>query len=54
MGNNREKSNIAIAILEKWPFIKGKKIISHFMVAIIFSSTVDYSVSVIKFINLPR
>ena len=25
MGNNREKSNIAIAILEKIPFLKGNK-----------------------------
>jgi hypothetical protein len=25
MGSNREKSNIAIAILEKLPFLKGKK-----------------------------
>ena len=30
MGINREKFNIAIAILEKLPFLKGKKIISHF------------------------
>ena len=30
MGSNREKSNIAIAILEKLPFLKGKKIISYF------------------------
>ena len=30
MGSNREKSNIAIAILEKLSFLKGKKIISHF------------------------
>ena len=30
MGSNREKCNIAIAILEKLPFLKGKKIISHF------------------------
>ena len=30
MGSNREKSNIAIAILERLPFLKGKKIISHF------------------------
>ena len=25
MGSNREKSNIAIAILDKWPFLKGNK-----------------------------
>jgi hypothetical protein len=25
MGSNREKSNIAIAILEKLPFLKGNK-----------------------------
>jgi len=25
MGSNREKSNIAIAILEKLPILKGKK-----------------------------
>ena len=31
MGSNREKSNIAIAILEKIPFLKGYKIISHFV-----------------------
>ena len=30
MGSNREKSNIAIAILEKLPFLKGNKKISHF------------------------
>ena len=30
MGSNREKSNIAIAIFEKLPFLKGKKNISHF------------------------
>ena len=30
MGSNREKSNIAIAILEKLPFLKVTKIISHF------------------------
>ena len=30
MGSNREKSNIAIAILEKLPFLKGNKIISCF------------------------
>ena len=30
MGSNREKFNIAIAILEKLPFLKGDKIISHF------------------------
>ena len=30
MGNNREKSNIAIAIMEKLPFLKGNKNISHF------------------------
>ena len=30
MGSHREKSNIAIAILEKLPFSKGTKIISHF------------------------
>ena len=30
MGSNREKSYIAIAILEKLPFLKGTKIISHF------------------------
>ena len=38
MRSNREKSNNAI--LEKLPFLKGTKIISHFMVAIIFSPTV--------------
>ena len=30
MGSNWEKCNIAIAILEKVPFLKGRKIISHF------------------------
>ena len=30
MGRNRENSNIAIAIFEILPFLKGKKIISHF------------------------
>ena len=30
IGSNRTKSNIAIAILEKLPFLKGKKNISHF------------------------
>jgi hypothetical protein len=41
MGSNREKSNIAIAILEKLPFIKGnKKLFRILMVAIIFSPTV--------------
>ena len=30
MGSNGEKSNIAIAILENLPFLKGNKIISHF------------------------
>ena len=30
MGSNKEKSNIAIAILEKIPFLKGKQIISYF------------------------
>ena len=30
MGSNREKSNIAIAILEKLPFQRVPKIISHF------------------------
>ena len=30
MGSNREKSNIAIEILEKLPFLNGKKNISHF------------------------
>ena len=30
MGSNREKSNIAVAILEKLPFLKGNKIISYF------------------------
>ena len=30
MESNREKYNIAIAILEKLPFLKGNKIISHF------------------------
>ena len=30
MEYNREKSNIAIAILKKLLFLKGKKIISHF------------------------
>ena len=30
MGSSREKSNIAFAILEKLPFLKGKKIISYF------------------------
>jgi hypothetical protein len=39
MGSNREKSNIAIAILEKLPFLKGNK--NYLMVAIIFSLTVD-------------
>ena len=29
MGSNKEKDNIAIAILEKLPFLKGKKNISH-------------------------
>ena len=29
MGSNGEKSNIAIAILEKGPFLKGTKNISH-------------------------
>ena len=36
MGSNREKSNIAIAILET----KGNKIFRILMVAIIFSPTV--------------
>ena len=36
----REKSNIAIVILEKLPFLKGnKKLFRIFKVAIIFSST---------------
>ena len=30
MGSNRDKSNIAIAILEKLPFLKGKKKKIHF------------------------
>ena len=30
MGCNREKSDIAITILKKLPFLKGNKIISHF------------------------
>ena len=30
MGSNREKSNIAIAILEKLSYLKGNKNISHF------------------------
>jgi hypothetical protein len=30
MGGNREKFNISIAILEKLPFWKGNKMISHF------------------------
>ena len=30
MGSYREKSKIAIAILTKLPFLKGKKILSHF------------------------
>ena len=30
MGSNREKYNIAIAILEKWSFRKGSKKNSHF------------------------
>ena len=30
MGSNKEKSNIAIAILEKLRFLKSKKTISHF------------------------
>ena len=29
MGSNGEKSNIAIAILKKLPFLKGNKIILH-------------------------
>ena len=33
MGSKREKSNIAIAILEKLPFLKGTK---NYLVAIIF------------------
>jgi hypothetical protein len=31
MGSNREKSNIAIRILEKWPFLKGTKNIFAFL-----------------------
>ena len=31
MGSNTEKSIIAIAILEKLPFLKGYNIISHFV-----------------------
>ena len=30
MGRNREKSNIAIAILEKIPFLKGNNNINYF------------------------
>ena len=30
MGSIREKSNIAIAIMEKLPFLQGNKNISHF------------------------
>ena len=30
MGSNREKSNIAVTILEKLTFLKGNKNISHF------------------------
>ena len=30
MGSNRENSNIAIATLEKLPFLRVTKIISHF------------------------
>ena len=37
----RTISNIAIAKLEELAFLKSKKIISHFMVAIIFSPTVN-------------
>ena len=41
MGNNKEKSNIAIAILKKLPFLKGNKnYFSILMAAIIFSPTV--------------
>ena len=40
MGSNREKSNIAIVILEKLQFFKGNKLFRILMVAIIFSSTV--------------
>ena len=39
MGGKREKSNIAIAILEKLPFLKGNKLFRILMVAIIFSPT---------------
>ena len=42
MESNREKSNIAIAILEKLSFLKGEqKLFRILMVAIIFSSTVQ-------------
>ena len=41
MGSNRVKSNMAIAILEKLPFVKGKIFFSHFDVTIIFSSIVQ-------------
>ena len=41
MESNREKNNIDIAIFEKLPLItRVTNIISHFVVAIIFSSTV--------------
>ena len=30
MGSNWEKFNIAIALLEKWPFLRVPKIILHF------------------------
>ena len=33
MGSNREKSNIANAILEKLLFLKGNKVILHFYVS---------------------
>ena len=41
MGSNREKYNIAVAILEKLQFLKGNKdYFAILMVAIIFSSTI--------------
>ena len=42
MGSNREKCNIAIAILEALPFLMGKKLFHILVVAIIFSPTVMF------------
>ena len=55
MGKNREKSNIAIAILEKLPFLKAN-IISHFDGSNnIFTDCMSYDIVNVKLkINLDK